>query len=308
VLPRHPLLAVFLAFTLHTSTAAAYCRTTTCDPMAAGSTCEEEANNPGCIITGKALQWPLSCVGVALHEGASSQVNYSEFERVARASFGSWNNVLCDGKAPSIATEIVGPISCKAREFNDDKGNANIVLFREDTWPYAGQSSVLALTTLTFGVESGTIYDADMEINAVPGKVKITTGDTGVAIDLQSIITHEAGHLLGLAHSSVKGTTMTAVYLPGTTDFRSLEPDDEAGLCAAYPADRSGLPACDPRGPTPRSQGFSQVCGGTDKVAPVDDSQDSGCQCSAAGPPGPPAGWLLGPVAWLAARRRRRAT
>ena len=50
----------------------------------------------------------------------------------------------------------------------------------------------ITLTTLTFNTESGEIYDADMEINAVKGDVAITTGDTDVKTDLLSVLTHEA--------------------------------------------------------------------------------------------------------------------
>lgn len=258
------------------ATAAAYCRTMTCDPMV--STCALEAGDSGCIREGVGLFWPLRCIGIALQKDASRQVNFSEFERVARAAFGAWNNVDCDGQPPSIQTDFVGSVTCDKQQFNEDWGNANILIFRDDRWPYHGQSSVLALTTLTFGVTSGTIYDADMEINAVPSLVALSTSDSNVKIDLQSILTHEAGHLLGLAHSSVDGATMVPMYVPGSTSFRDLSPDDRAGICAIYPPDRAGLPVCDFRGPTPRSQGFSELCGGEDKPPP-EPEKEKGCSC-----------------------------
>ncbi|MCS6898944.1 MAG: matrixin family metalloprotease [Myxococcales bacterium] len=283
--------------------AAAFCRTTTCDPVS--TSCEEMPDNPGCTAQGVPLAWPIRCIGVALQEDASRQVSYEEFDRVARAAFDAWNTVDCGGKPPSIQVQVLGSTPCGAQEFNRNLGNANILVFREDTWPYQGQSSVLALTTLTFGVETGIIYDADMEINAVPSRVTLTTRDQGVKIDLQSILTHEAGHLLGLAHSSVEGATMTPIYQPGTISFRDLHPDDVEGLCSAYPPDRARLPACDFSGPTPESQGFSRLCGGTDKQAPLPEEDEGNCGCKEVGRRGEKRG--MGGILLVMLLRRRRA-
>ncbi len=284
--------------------ASAYCRTTTCDQTT--TACATDPDDRQCVVDGVPLQWPIGCVGVSLNEKASVQVSYADFLRVATAAFDAWNKVSCEGQTPSISTTILGPVVCDEQQFNDEKGNANIVLFRDDDWPYTGQSSVLALTTLTFGVKTGIIYDADMEIRAKPGDVRLTTSDEDVDTDLQSIITHEAGHFLGLAHTSVAEATMLPYYPPKSTKFRSLEADDAAGLCAAYPHDRAGVPACDPGGPSPRSLGLSSQCGGADVVAKDSDS-GCGCRAVASGPtPGAGLGGVLGALGMGGLLRRRR--
>ncbi len=291
------------------STGRAYCRTTTCDPAdtpETGVTCQTDPNNPECILTGVPLAWPSPCVGISLQKDASVQVPFAEFERVVRASFESWNQVRCQGEVPSIAATILGPIECGEIKFNEDKGNANVIVFRDGAWPHEGQTQVLALTTLTFGKTTGLIYGADMEIKSQPGVVRLTTSDSDVDVDLQSIITHEAGHLFGLGHSNVPGATMLATYQNKSTEFRSLEQDDIDGLCASYPADRGDLDTCDPSGPSPRSLGLSGVCGGTDLSPPSDD----GCGCRAAAAPGRTAVGALAfglVAAALAGRGRRRA-
>ena len=62
-------------------------------------------------------------------------------------------------------------------------------------------------TTLSIDTVSGQILDADVEIDAFDpgqnGMPPITTSDSNVGYDLESIVTHEAGHFLGLAHSIV---------------------------------------------------------------------------------------------------------
>src|SRR5262249_34975870 len=52
-------------------------------------------------------------------------------------------------------------------------------------------------------------------------------------IDLQNTVTHEAGHLLGLGHSTVIGATMQAsTSSTPETSKRDLAPDDQKGYCA----------------------------------------------------------------------------
>ena len=65
-------------------------------------------------------------------------------------------------------------VACRRHEYNAGQGNANIILFHDEVWPYQGTSNTLALTTLTFNTDTGEIYDADMEINAVASEVDIT--------------------------------------------------------------------------------------------------------------------------------------
>src|SRR5262249_40502589 len=69
-----------------------------------------------------------------------------------------------------------------------------------------------------------------------------------------SIVTHESGHFLGLAHSHDQTATMWPVYNEHTTNLRNISPDDVAGICAIYPP--GSIETCDP---TPR-HGFSTEC------------------------------------------------
>ncbi len=52
------------------------------------------------------------------------------------------------------------------------------------------------------------------------------------AFDLQALVAHEYGHVLGLGHSGFPGSTMTPGY--AGISMRSLSPDDRAGIQAIY--------------------------------------------------------------------------
>jgi hypothetical protein len=102
----------------------------------------------------------------------------------------------------------------------------------------------------TFGVDAttGQLLEADIFLNSVFSWSVAPNGESG-RFDVQSIGTHEIGHLLGLGHSALGETSLTpvgrvviakqAVMFPiafpaGTTLDRSLQQDDKAGIEAIY--------------------------------------------------------------------------
>ncbi|XP_020596483.1 metalloendoproteinase 4-MMP-like [Phalaenopsis equestris] len=95
-----------------------------------------------------------------------------------------------------------------------------------DGQPFDGVLGVLAHA---FSPENGRLHlDA-----AERWSVDFGEEDSKVAVDLESVLTHEIGHVLGLAHSSVQEAVMYPTLSPRTKKV-NLRVDDIEGVQALY--------------------------------------------------------------------------
>jgi hypothetical protein len=227
----------------------------------------------GCWNQGNVLWWRNACVGYSLQQNASKQVTLAQAEQAVATAFTQWTGTACPAddagqSRVSIDVRDEGPVECDQVQYNQDQPNQHVILFHDTDWPYDDSSNTLALTTVTYDPDSGEIYDADMEINSTVSPIVVNVAPSDVpdeGYDFLSIVTHETGHFLGMAHSGDERATMFAHYQPGQTSMRNLTEDDVNGICAIYPPDGNrttsvGAPvpedSCDP---TPR-HGFSTDC------------------------------------------------
>jgi hypothetical protein len=282
----------------------AFCRTTTVPVPASYSPTK------GCFTEGLPLYWRGACVSYSVVRAASARITLAEATPLIDQAFTTWTSAACSGGAVGIAASATDPVDCSEVKYNQNGPNQNMIAFRDTSWPYSDPNNTLGLTTVTFNADTGEIYDADMEINA-SGK-NLTVGDPVPAngYDLLSVVTHEAGHFLGLAHATSATSTMFASYKPGTTSLRSLTADDVAGLCSIYPSssERNVSTVVDPSGtlastacdPTPR-HGFGTTC--AENPAP---SQDKGCTITPKSTSASPMMALAGILSGILVRRRLR--
>lgn len=295
-----------LAATLYAAPGSAFCRATTCDVADASQHCQVDASTE-CVLSGTPLRWAGGCLTVNVQSSGapSAGISADAAEASVRRGLATWLTVDCGVGAPSIAAELGRRVSCDRAEYSTDHHNANIVMFREGEWPYPGSADALGVTRLRFDLERapGEIWDADIELNAVTEPLAAGSPKSN-QVDLDSLVTHELGHLFGLGHSLEAGATMMAGYVKGSTALRTLSPDDIAGICAIYPPDREiGSTSCDAR------HGFSELCAAeqppfVEPPRPSDEEPSTsakGCSLGAAGSPAPA---LLLLSALIVGRRR----
>jgi len=248
--------------------ARAYCRESI-DSDAQGP-CVEDPNVP-------ALFWSRNCLTYVFNSQTFARIPRGEaFVRdTFNTSYQSWASVSCGSSAPPfLVAQSQDVTNTSTAEFLYDEPNESIVVARTGTeWSALvdHDRDALALTLLWHDKRTGEILDVDMELNGGAGTFTDCAMQSCGArmVDLQNTITHEAGHLLGLGHSTVPGSTMQPSTTSGPeTQKRSLEADDKAGYCALM------LPA----GPCANS---SCVC----PVAPVFPSKRSvrTCGCDVPG-------------------------
>ena len=278
------------------ATASAYCRSTTCRSTAAHQ-CENDEND--CPSEGAKLFWPTSCISYAMNKRGTQDLDPDETRAVIKKAFQAWADIPCpSGGNASITFQERDPVECKTSQYNKSAPNVNVVLFQDDDWKYRGIDGTLAKTSVTYNDQTGEIYDADIEVNAANNTVTITNDPLKVEYDLLAILTHEAGHFIGIAHSPDPGAVMYASYSPGSTSQRTLTDDDVGAVCEIYPPNSNVVCNTEPR------NGFSATCDGT---------TDSGgiCSASAVGNEHGPSGMGVAGAglvfALVATRKRRRS-
>jgi hypothetical protein len=234
----------------------------------------------GCSVGGKKAHWPNGCITFAIQSDGSALQDISPRDAadVAEDAFALWTNSECHrGGSPPLTFMAQGEVSCHVPEFNCDPKdwNSNVIMFQDEGWPHG--ASTVALTCVTMNLDTGDILDADMEINTTPPYHDFALPGDPEGTDLHMVITHEAGHLLGLNHSTFEGAVMWANYTPGL--LSALSDDDIAGICDIYGGEDTD-PECSP----PRLPSDTDCVGASGCVP--SSVEDPGCSCRQ----GPPSG------------------
>ncbi len=210
---------------------------------------------------------------------------------VVEASFETWQNARC----ADFVFDSQGLVSgLQPSSFPSDE-SPPAVLFVQEGWRHG--SGIVGLTTLVYGTTTGEIVDADLELNNQGFKLTIDGCSESTAWDVQNVLTHEVGHLLGLDHSSVEEAVMFEKSEVGETTKRTLHENDHLAICALYGSPDTG-------GNDDVWSELDAVRGG-DASPTAPDPKSGSCAVSAGGGAGIVALWLLAAAIFLATGRVR---
>ena len=206
-----------------------------------------------------ALRWSTA-LGInpatILTQNAPGAGQLTEIEQVIQQSLSVWANV----SGAALAAASFAPLTRTATQNACGADGINSICF--DQADMAFTPGVLAFTRVVTAdrigaqlgssaasVEVGEILDADIYFN--PGDSRTTFATPGAlpaapgAYDLESLLTHELGHLLGFSHSAV-WSAMMFPFAPAPGTFSGKRPtqaqpdaplaeDDRTGLRVLYP-------------------------------------------------------------------------
>ncbi|MEO7192482.1 MAG: matrixin family metalloprotease [Vicinamibacterales bacterium] len=186
-----------------------------------------------------ALQWKRFPIRYFVGNRDSSGVTSPALQQAVDRAFATWKAV----PGTPITTEFGGFTS--NQPFAAD--NVSVIGFRSRP----DLDRTLGATTFNLDLITGEVLEADIFLNTAFNWSVEASGEAD-RFDVESILLHEIGHVLGLGHSALGETELTApgrrrviakgaVMFPiafgsGSVTDRHLQPDDQAGLVSIYTA------------------------------------------------------------------------
>jgi hypothetical protein len=186
-----------------------------------------------------ALRWPAMPVRYFITDRDVPGVSATQLQTAVDRAFATWAAL----PTAQVSAQFVGFVS--ADPVNND--GATVIGFQSQP----DLDRVLAATTHAVDMQTGAVVESDIFVNSAFDWSVAAAGENG-RFDVQSIATHEIGHLFGLGHSALGETELrptggrrvlgkSAVMFPiafpaGNIADRALKPDDAIGMSELYPS------------------------------------------------------------------------
>lgn len=183
--------------------------------------------------SGSDIYWNKNSIPWYIHPNGSDNVPFEQLKASILAGMAAWDDLGCFSKSITFGgTKTNDPedgVYLRFQESNWDPSVGDALAYAQ-TWKSWTNASVITNGVIVFNGQDATWSVAD-------------TGFFSNAADVQGVLTHEMGHILGLDHTRYVEATMFFSG-GGGPEMRTLEPDDENGLCYIYGSFSDGV-TCD---------------------------------------------------------------
>ncbi len=203
--------------------------------------------------SGAPLRWVEQPIRYALDARGSDDIPGDAAFEAARTALRQWQQdcsqvrFVEDGVLPSLSRQNDGQVA---------------ITWLEEGWcPNAQEcrGSAIALTSVTYTAD-GKILDADIELNGERFAFSADATPQDGFVDVQAVVLHEVGHVLGLQHEREGPSVMVDGRVKGAHAVRTLSEDDARFPCEAYPPAQDEPPVgCGARGATAATLWLSGV-------------------------------------------------
>lgn len=279
-------MAVLVASMLGPSEALGWCRTTTMPAQPDPLVCPE---------VGTPVAWPHGCAALHLDPRVpSGTIPLEALRQLTGAAMERWASVLCDplrGTHPGFRLQLLGDLAVPPGYFEGGINASTVSIPSRWVRDAFHAPDAAGLTVVTFASDNADILDTDVELNLrSPDNPRGVSFTLDLAApdrtDLQTTLSHELGHVQGLAHSAEERAVMWSLVRQND-QRRTPTEDDARGLCTVYPP--TGASTCDPS-----LHGLSFHGKGV------------GCRAAPVGPAGATGAWSLAVLGLACLRSRRR--
>jgi hypothetical protein len=199
------------------------------------------------------VRWRSDVISYEISSSSVSPIPQDEFVTTVVVAFATWEHTSCtDLRFDHAGSTFAGAAPGDGR---------NTIQWVTSGWAARGWlADAAAITDVQYARTADGVWEiveADMYLNADHQRW-ILAGDGGPDVrDVRSVVTHEAGHMLGLLHpceidgaggaprcSDVSGADVTTMYPIYSAAQWQLSADDEAGECFLYPRSTCDGGAC----------------------------------------------------------------
>jgi hypothetical protein len=176
--------------------------------------------------SGHHLRWSVDTVAFRMDPELVSVLPEGHIIAATNMAFDAWRGL------PRVPDLVLRPGLPESPGHHEGGPSNGLYLIRD----WQGKPDQLAVTVVTYSGDTGRVLDSDILVNANAAYALLdeTAPDTQ-RYDIGAILTHEAGHSLGLdeSHFHPEATMWPSVNL-GDTHQRSISEDDEEGVVTNY--------------------------------------------------------------------------